>query len=584
MLDKLATAANLGEALRERARISGSTRWLTLLERDRETAALSFEELYRNGLAWAGTLRDAGVGSGEAVLIVLPTGRVFYESYWGCLLLGATAVPLYPPVREGKAGEYADYLRSIAEDCEGRALVTMDLLAPLLTEAVDPGRCPVLTAADSRTTPPAGPADVAGNELGLLQYTSGSTGRPKGVGLSHGNLLANIRATGQALSLSEEDRAVSWLPLYHDMGLIGLMMGTVYWGVPLTAFSPLDFLRRPTRWLRAISDTRATVSAGPNFAYALVARKAREEEIASFDLSSWRVALCGAEPIHPSTIAGFTRRYAPRGFRPEAFLPAYGLAEGTLAVAFSEPDTAPHILHLDAERLEREGRAVELAEEKGGRGYVSVGRPIPTVEMDVVDSEDRVLPDGVRGEIRVRGPSVMQGYFRKPAATETALRNGWLHTGDLGFRVDGRYYICGRIKDLVIKAGRNYFAEDLEAAASAVPGVRPGGVCVFSVEDRERGTEEVVLVVESAQPPPGLAEAVTRAVRDATGCAPDRVMVMPPRTVPKTTSGKVQRFKARQAFLEGTLGAPKSGRWRLLAELAWAHVRVFFCRGKRPGK
>jgi len=392
------------------------------------------------------------------------------------------------------------------------------------------------------------------DDLALLQFTSGSTGSQKGVMLTHANLLANLRAIGHGIRPRPDDVAVSWLPLYHDMGLIGLMLGSLYFGVPLVATSPIDFLRRPVRWIRMLSKHRATLTAGPNFAYSLVARKAREGDLEGVDLSRVRVALCGAEPIHPATIQIFTRRFERYGFRPEAFFPAYGLAENTLAVSFMPLGEPPRIERVDADLLEAEGRAERCHGEGKVREVVSVGLPLPTVEVAVVDEAGTPLPEGHRGEVVVRGPSVMAGYFRNPEATAETLRDGWLHTGDLGFFLDGHLYVSGRRKDLVIKAGRNYFAEDLEAAAAQVEGVRPGGVCAFSVDRADRGTEEVILVAEVRDGGAGgLEDAIRRRVSEATGCRPDRVVLVPARTLPKTSSGKIQRFRARAWYLDGSL-------------------------------
>ncbi|MBI5441890.1 MAG: fatty acyl-AMP ligase [Deltaproteobacteria bacterium] len=578
MNDPLAGAATLLDVLDRRARLMGDRPWLTQYEKDSASAELTFGGLAEGAQAWAARLREAGVEAGDRVLLVLPTERAFYEAFWGILLSGAVPVPAYPPVRLGRLDEYLETARALAGNCGARALATNELLRPLLRplEEVQGGRLPLLVPRGAPAARPPSPA-LSGDDLALLQYTSGSTGRQKGVALTHANLLANLRAIGAGVRLSPEDVAVSWLPLYHDMGLIGLMLGTVYWGVPLVALSPVDFLRKPARWLRLLSDHRGTVTAGPNFAYSLLARKARDADLTGLDLSSCRVALCGAEPIYPSTIEAFTRRFAPFGFRPEAFFPAYGLAEATLAVSFSELDALPHVERLEAETLEARGRAVRVPGEQGGRALVSVGRPLPTVEVGIENGEG-LLGEGLLGEVVVRGPSVMAGYFGDAEATAQTLRGGWLHTGDLGFLLDGRLFIAGRKKDLVIKAGRNYFAEDLEAAAASVPGVRPGGIAVFAAEDSARGTEEVVLVAEVAQAgdEATLAEELRRAVGERTGCRPDRVVLVGPRTLPKTSSGKVQRFKARQHYLAGTLGATERkivGPWTYLK--AWLADKLF---------
>ncbi len=580
-VDPLSHVGTLNEALDELVRRRGDRVWLTLYAKDRVACRLTYARLREGAEAWAAHLARCGVEPGDRVILVLPTERAFYESYWGILLAGAVPVPAYPPVRMGRLEEYLVNLAAVARSSGARVVITSPVVRPLVRPLEDrlPEGCRFVVPADVVPGGSAPGARPAPGDLALLQYTSGSTGSQKGVMLSHGNLLANLRAIGAGIEVRDDDVAVSWLPLYHDMGLIGLMLGTLYFGIPLVAISPIDFLRRPARWIRLLSEHRGTVTAGPNFAYSLVARKMRDADLQGIDLSPLRVALCGAEPIHPTTVDGFTRRFEPCGFRPEAFFPAYGLAENTLAVSFSPLGTRPRVEHLDAEALERENRAVRREPGEGTRAVVSVGFPLPTVEVAVVDEEDRSLPEGVRGEVVVRGPSVMAGYLGQPEATAQVLRNGWLHTGDLGFFLDGHLYISGRRKDLVIKAGRNYFAEDLETAAARVDGVRPGGVCAFSVSRADRGTEEVILVAEAREgaEPGGLADAIRREVGESTGCRPDQVVMVPPRTLPKTSSGKIQRFRARSWYLDGSLlhrGGERRTTGALTYAKAWLRDRL----------
>lgn len=567
-------ARTLPEVLLRRADQSPETPWLTLYHRDRVACRLTYGELCRGAARWAGGLQKRGVVPGDRVVLVLPTGREFYEAFWGLLWAGAVPVPVYPPVRLGRLEEYRHALAGLLADCGARLVLTDGLLRPLLIGGEQE------LAADLALV---APSELAGGEacdphrgrpedLALLQYTSGSTGRQKGVMLSHANLLANIRAIGRGAGVRSDDVAVSWLPLYHDMGLIGMMLGTVCHGVPLVALSPVEFLRRPARWLRLISEHRATFSAAPNFAYSLVARKLRERDLEGLDLSSWRLALCGAEPVQAATVAAFTRRFAAVGFRPEAFFPAYGLAENTLAVTFSEFGQPPVVVTLDADALETHGAARPAAPGQRVREVVSAGRPVATVALEVRGENGAARPEGCRGEVVVAGPSVMVGYYQNPQATAAAVRGGWLHTGDLGFVLEGRLFLCGRSKDLVIKAGRNYFAEDLEAAGADVAGVRPGGLCAFAVEDTRRGTEEVVLVAEVTgdRDEAAVAETLRRQVSETTGCRPDRVVLVPPRTLPKTSSGKLQRFQARAWYRDGTL--EKRGGERHTAGV-WTYLR-----------
>jgi len=343
MNDPLGDATTLNEVLEKRVQLSGTREWLTLYSKNKIECKLTLTDLLEGASAWAAHLSKTGVGPGERVLQVLPTEKAFYESYWGILLTGAVPVPAYPPAHLGRMAEYLENLARLSENCGAKVMITNRRVRPLVS--------PVQQAMgnDFRFVVPEeiqfgvshAMVPVSGSDLALLQYTSGSTGNQKGVMLSHCNLLANIRAIGNWLKFKSDDVAVSWLPLYHDMGLIGLMICTLYWDVPVIAMSPLDFLRDPSSWFRVISDHRGTLSAAPNFAYSLSARKVRPASIEGIDLSSWRLALCGGEPIYPSTIERFTQRFKPYGFRPKAFFPAYGLAEGTLAVSFSELDFPP---------------------------------------------------------------------------------------------------------------------------------------------------------------------------------------------------------------------------------------------------
>ncbi|HSH68802.1 MAG TPA: AMP-binding protein, partial [Deferrisomatales bacterium] len=404
----------------------GGAPWLTLYHRDQVACRLTRDELCREAARWGGALRRLGVAPGDRVVLVLPTERAFYEVFWGLLWAGAVPVPIYPPVRMGRMEDYLRSLAALLADSGARLVITDALLRPLLRSGETPAPDTLLMtpgelSGGEETAPHPGRAE----DLALLQYTSGSTGRQKGVMLSHANLLHNIQAIGQGVGVRSGDVAVSWLPLYHDMGLIGMMLGSACLGVPLVALSPVEFLRRPARWLRLISEHRATFSAGPNFAYSLVARKLREHDLEGLDLSSWRVALCGAEPVQAGTVALFTRRFEPVGFRPAAFFPAYGLAENTLAVAFSEPGEPPVVASLDAEALEERGVAVGAGAQQRSREVVSVGRPLATVGVEIRGEDGATLPEGRRGEVVVSGPSVMAGYYGNPAATAATVRDGW---------------------------------------------------------------------------------------------------------------------------------------------------------------
>lgn len=571
MSDKLIAVKTLPAMLAERAEHSGTHQWLTLYSKDRIVSTIGFGELMECALSWANFLHQAGVQPRDRVMLVLPTERAFFEAFWGILLVGAVPVPVYPPAHMNRMDVYLQRIQGVANNCTASALITNSLLAPLLRPLQSlPGvnLRAFITKKPSATGIGSTPKIAHhASDLALLQYTSGSTGQQKGVMLTHANLLANLRDISNALRCRPDDIAVSWLPLYHDMGLIGLMMGSLYLGVPLVAMSPIDFLRKPVRWIRLMSEYHATFTAAPNFAFSLVARKVRESDLESIDLSAWRIALCGAEPIQPATIENFTRRFGPLGFREESFFPAYGLAENTLAASFSTLGTCPTVKSFDSRLLEEEGRAVPCINQHQTRTMVSVGRPLAGLEVGIMSSTGILLEEGLQGEIVLRGPSVMQGYYNNPEATARAYRSGWLRTGDIGFVLDGQLYVSGRLKDMIIKAGRNYFAEDLEASVAALPGVRPGGVCAFAVNDPVRGTEKLVLLVEATGPKneDNLTALLRKTMTEATGCRPDEIVLLAPRTLPKTSSGKLQRFQARRLYLNQSLQSQhREGKFRTL--------------------
>ncbi|MDH3440873.1 MAG: AMP-binding protein, partial [Gammaproteobacteria bacterium] len=392
-------------------------------------------------------------------------------------------------------------------------------------------------------------------DIALLQYTSGSTGAPKGVALSHSNVLANVRAIGQAVDFSARDVGVSWLPLYHDMGLIG-MLTTRYWGSSMVVMSPLDFARDPSSWLRAISDHKGTLSPAPNFAY-LRSTRLSDEELSNIDLSSWRLALCGAEHVDPGTVRDFTRRFAPYGFRSNAFYPVYGLAEHTLAVSFPPLGAEPVVEHIDRDCLATSGMATAIDEEHDSAlSLVSVGIPLEGVTVEIRDKAGQPLPEGQVGELVVKSDCVMTGYFQDAAATADVLTDGWLRTGDLGYFRDGMLYITGRIKDMIIRNGRKYFPHDIELAATEVRGVRPGRVTAFSLLAKA-GKEHLVVLAEtngsSGNTDAGLARRIGTAVAKRIGFRPDEVALCARDALPITSSGKVRRRLAKDRFCSGEL-------------------------------
>jgi 1-acyl-sn-glycerol-3-phosphate acyltransferase len=558
-------ASTLTETLTLWARAEPTLPLVYLKEDDRQEETITYADLNREALLVAGALEARGIRTGQKVAIMLGTSRGFFSTFLGTLFAGAVPVPLYPPLSRSRIGEYARRQSRILDNADARILVTVGEgralgavlrssvralsevveIAELLEESrsLDPGRIAI------------GPKDPA-----LIQYTSGSTGDPKGVLLTHENLLANIRAIGEALKIGPSDVGVSWLPLYHDMGLIGAWLTPMFFGIPVAILSPVAFLTRPERWLWTIHRRRGTISPAPNFAYELCARKIAEAELDGLDLGSWRAALNGAEPISPRSLERFEKKFAPFGFRRTSFFPVYGLAEAALLLTAPELGAEVRIESVDRRVFEQDGvaRRPESPEVEPLR-FVSVGRPIAGHEIRIVDESGKELPERREGRLWFRGPSAMKGYYRNPAATEAVARaDGFLDSGDRAFIIEGEVFLTGRVKDLIIKAGRNLLPQEIESAASEVTGVRAGSVAAFGAPDAVLGTERLVVVVETKEESVSdrvrIEGEVSRTVADLIGVPPDEVLAVGPRTVPKTSSGKIRRGACRESYLRGELG------------------------------
>ena len=558
---------------------------------------LTFSDLYAAGNRCAAELARRAVPAGGRVALMLPTSRAFFVSYAGILLAGAIPVPIYPPFRADRIEEYAARQSAILNNAEVCLLLTFrraeavaKLLRPrvrTLSGVVDAEK--LIEAADKAPAPSPGvsPLHVTGSrarqgsDLALLQYTSGSTGDPKGVMLTHANLLANIRAIGEAVQLGPDDVGISWLPLYHDMGLIGAWLSLLYFGTPLVVMSPLAFLTRPERWLQAFHKHRGTITAAPNFAYELCVRKIADKDIKGVDLSSWRAALNGAEPVNPETLERFAERFASYGFRREAQLPVYGLAEAALGVTIPPLNRGPLVDRVERETFTAQGRAMPAArEDETAIAFVSSGKALPRHEVCIVDENGNEVPDRTEGFLWFRGPSATSGYYRNPKSTEALLPRGpathpgefaWVDSGDRAYRADGEIYVTGRVKDIIIKGGRNLYPHEVEELAARADGIRKGCIVAFGLTDEATGTEKLVVVAETrernAARRASLASAVTDLVSRGLGLPPDRVELIPPGSIPKTSSGKLRREETRQLYLAGTLSASRAPAWLQIARL-----------------
>ena len=591
-------AHTLNDILRFRAQQDAERAHLHITEDSEsgeKTVTLTFGELYNSAQRCAAELTRRGVPPGGRVALMLPTSRGFFVSYAGVLLAGAIPVPIYPPFRTDRIEEYAERQSAILNNAGVCLLLTFrraEAVAKLLKPRVrslrsvaDAGK--LLEAADKAPPPAPGalPAHLSGSrvrkggDIALLQYTSGSTGDPKGVTLTHANLLANIRAIGAAMQLTSDDVGVSWLPLYHDMGLIGAWLTLLVFGIPLHVMSPLAFLTRPERWLRAFHKHRGTISAAPNFAYELCARKIADKDMEGVDLSSWRAALNGAEPVNPETLERFEQRFAKYGFRRTAQLPVYGLAEASLAVTVPPLNRGPRIDVVDRELFTSQGRAVPVPNDSSAIAFVSSGKAVANHEVRVVDDTGNQVPDRTEGFLWFRGPSATSGYYNNPRATEDLFparpaiggEFSWVNTGDRAYRAEDEIFVTGRAKDIIIKGGRNLYPHEVEELAGRAEGVRKGCVVAFGLKDIENGTEKLIVVAESREADPSrrsaIAAAVTQEVSQGLGLPPDRVELIPPGSIPKTSSGKLRREETRGLYRAGTLSAKKPPAWLQIARL-----------------
>ncbi len=519
----------------------------------------------------AAGLQQRDLQPDEAVVIMLPTGRDYFISFFGILLAGGVPAPIYPPLRPSQIEDHLRRHAGIVGNCRARVLITEPEAKPVarllraraetLEHVVTPEDLVSGMASGDLARPPRGARDLA-----FVQYTSGSTGHPKGVSLTHGNLLANIRAMSEALEGGPDDVFVSWLPLYHDMGLIGAWLGSLVSAAHLVIMPPLAFMARPQRWLWAIHRYRATISAAPNFGYELCLRRIADKDLTGLDLSSWRAACNGAEQVSPGTIERFCARFARHGFRREAMMPVYGLAECSVGLAFPPLGRGPVIDRIERETFTTTGRAVPAAEaESGALRFVSSGIPLPGHEIRIVDRAGRELPERQEGRLEFRGPSATGGYLHNPEATARLFHGEWLDSEDLAYFAGGEVYITGRTKDVIIRAGRNVYPEELEEAVGDLDGVQKGNVAVFASPDPVTGTERLVVLAETRKRAADVRERlrvrINQLAADLIGMPPDDIVLAAPRSVLKTSSGKIRRAASREVYERGLLGRPPAALW-----------------------
>jgi fatty-acyl-CoA synthase len=515
---------------------------------------VEWARLHDDARAVAGALQARGIGPGAHVAVLGPTTRPLVTAVQAIWLTGATLIMLPLPMRLGSLEEFVATTRARILGADTDLVVIDADLAEFLDPR--PGDPPTVLLRDLTHASAAGyerPPDDP-SALAILQFTSGSTAAPKGVMLRHEAVLANLDAAAAAAGLDpDHDVFVSWLPLYHDMGLIGLLTLPMITGTDLVLGAPQDFLGAPARWMRWMSDFGGTVTAGPNFSYAFAGRAL--DRLGGLDLSRWRVALNGAETVDPATVESFCAAGAPHGLDARSAFCAFGMAEVTIAGTFPEPFTGMVVDAVDRRVLETDRYAAPAdPEAQGTRRLARLGRPLAGLEIRIVDPADGgLMREREVGELEIRGSSLTSGYYNRPEADAESFRDGWLRTGDLGYLVDGELVVCGRIKDVIIVGGRNVFPEDVELAAAAVEGVRAGNVIAFGTEGR-RGREALVVVAETrSDEPRSLREQVATRVCDVVGVPPEDVVLVRPGTIPKTSSGKLQRSLCRTRYLEDVL-------------------------------
>jgi fatty-acyl-CoA synthase len=549
---------------------------------------------------YGGAMQVMGLKKGDRIALILPDNQDFVFAFLGALRAGIVPVPIYPPAGLRRLGGYLENTLHIVRKSGARVVLTDGDIRRLLgtvqsgapdlqrIEAIEPMR---------KSREPFKPEKISLDDTCFLQFTSGSTSAPKGVIVSHGNIAANVRRfMEEGLKVEAGvDSGVSWLPLYHDMGLIGFVLGPLYHRNTITYLSPLLFLKRPVRWLETISRLRATISFGPNFAYALCVKRVRDKDIEGLDLSTWRAAGCGAEPIRAGDLNAFASKFAPAGFNHRAMLPCYGMAEATLAISFDRLGDGVRTENVDADDLAGELKA-NVAESGSGRAIevVNCGKAFEEHDVAVFDPKDETsenpLTDRAVGELRVRGPSVTSGYFNEPELTKEAFAGDWLRTGDMGYIVDGDIFICGRQKELIIVNGRNYYPQDLEWEASRIDGVRKGNVIAFGtrkpLDDRERVVVAFETSVSDHDARETLRNEVRKAVRQATGLSIDDVVDLDAGVLPKTSSGKLRRNETRRLYETGELFKRTSARRSDAVGIAKAIVKsqVDYARDALFGK
>ena len=529
---------------------------IQMYEDDNSGKAISYQALYEKALKIAFSLQDLGLRPSSAVAIMLPTCAEYFYSFYGILLAGGIPVPIYPPARASQLEEHVKRHTHILNNCETTILITVPeakVVAQLLksnTQELQHIITPEQLL-DTEVTNYSLP-HVHEDDTAFIQYTSGSTGDPKGVVLTHANLLANIRAMGEAVEASSKDVFVSWLPLYHDMGLIGSWLGSIYHASVFVVMSPLSFLSKPQRWLWAIHQYKGTLSASPNFAYEYTLHRLKNSDLKGLDLSSWRLAFNGAEAVSPVTMRNFCEHFKHYGFKETSMTPVYGLAESSVGLVFPPLHRGALVDHIQRDLFMKE-KIAKPTQDKIGLDFVSSGSALKGHEIRIVDELGHELPPRHEGSLQFKGPSSTKGYYKNESKTNELLDKGWLNTGDQAYMAEGELFITGRVKDIIIRAGRNIYPDQLEKAIGHIEGIRKGCVAIFGIKDESSGTERLIILAETKEMEERIREElihkITTLSGELLGAIADKVVLAETGAVLKTSSGKIRRSATKELYI-----------------------------------
>jgi acyl-CoA synthetase (AMP-forming)/AMP-acid ligase II len=554
------TCSNLIQMLENGASQRGEG--LIVLDRQNRATRKSYEDLLEGARVVANYLRNRGLQRGDKVLILLMTSTPFTDAFFGTILAGGVPIPASLPMTFGDITKYLTNLKHILQNSEARFILTFSKVRAVIGNVLmgENNLKELILAEDITDELPIHPGfpSIDTSDPALFQYTSGTTSFPKGVVLTHQAILSNVYGIAHSIGLSTADVGLSWLPLYHDMGLIGGMITALYSGSRMVIMPPESFVMNPIGWLKNITQFQASIVLAPNFAYHLCSNRVSDEDLRTLDLTSLRVAMNGGEPVDLRTLNAFERKFAPVGFHDNVIFPVYGMAENCLAATFPRLGIRYEVESKDRTLLEVEGVAADaLPSDPSPFKAVSVGVPLSGQQVAIQARDGGFVRESMVGEILIKSPSLMMGYYRNPTETAKVLIDGWLHTGDLGFISNGRLFITGRSKEMIIKRGRNYYPYEIERAAANVNKIRKGCLVAFACSNPETGTEDLVMVAETRETEREakrqIEQTVSAEVLSTVGIKPDRILLVPPRTIPKTSSGKLQRLLCKQRYIEGTL-------------------------------